>query len=172
MQFLSDEIPDIWSPLEDGSHLEGTWCSRIPLKSRKTLETHLISNIIYEILMLLNKSCFRGCNAFNGISTSIQQSGHHQTRYIDILRNHKNRITNTSCDIMRLFFPNLAEEPGRQVLAGFVNHQTIPLGRQSTERNQSKIHKWATKKTIIAFHYTGCLIGIPIIGYNKPLKNG
>lgn len=48
---------------------------------------------------------------------------------------------NTSCDIMRLFFPNLAEEPGRQVLAGFANHQTIPLGRQFTERNQSKIHK-------------------------------
>ena len=28
------------------------------------------------------------------------------------------------------------------------------------------------KKTTITFRYTGCLIGIPIMGYNKPYNKG
>ena len=35
------------------------------------------------------------------------------------------------------------------------------------EKNQC-FNIWATKQNLIAVHYTGCLIGIPITGYNKP----
>ena len=37
---------------------------------------------------------------------------------------------------------------------------------------QSPSLKWATKKNLITVHYTGWLIGISVMGYNKPYNKG
>ena len=42
----------------------------------------------------------------------------------------------------------------------------------SLQRKQPEIIKWATKKTHIIFHYTGCLLGFPKTGYTKPYNKG
>lgn len=41
------------------------------------------------------------------------------------------------------------------------------ISQNPSPSNQPHLHL-NNEKTLITFHYTGCFIGIPMIGYNKP----